>query len=50
MSQEEFEATYYKVNRDDATEFITKLAEFEQQKQKEEYQRLLENGNGNNNH
>ena len=41
----------FKVKRDDATELITKLAQLEEQKQKEEYQKLLENGNGNgNNH
>jgi len=36
------------VKRDDATELITKLAELQQQKQKEEYQILLANGNGDN--
>lgn len=40
----------FKVKRDDAQAMLTKLAELEQQKQKEEYQKLLENGNGNNNH
>jgi len=40
----------FKVKRDDAKAMLTKLAELEQQKQKEDYQKLLENGNGNNNH
>lgn len=40
----------FKVKQGDAQAMLTKLAELEQQKQKEDYQKLLENGNGNNNH
>jgi integrase len=38
----------FKVKRDDAKAMLTKLADLEQQKQKEDYQKLLKNGNGNN--
>jgi integrase len=38
----------FKVKSGDATELIAKLAQLQEQKQKDEYQKLLENGNGNN--
>ena len=50
FSHETDKSKNFKVKRDDATELITKLAQLQEQKQKEEYQKLLENGNGNNNH
>ena len=50
FSHETDKSKNFKVKSGDATELITKLAQLQEQKQKEEYQKLLENGNGNNNH
>jgi hypothetical protein len=53
FSHETDKSKNFKVKRDDANELITKLAQLQEQKQKDEYQKLLENGNngnGNNNH
>lgn len=46
FSHETDKSKNFKVKRDDANELITKLAQLEEQKQKDEYQKLLENGNG----
>ena len=48
-SNETDKSLNFSVKRNDAQAMITKLAELEQQKQKAEYQKLLENGNGNGN-
>jgi hypothetical protein len=50
LSHETDKSKNFSVKRGDAQAMLTKLAEFEQQKQKEEYQELLESNNGNNNH
>ena len=48
-SNETDKSLNFSAKRGDAQAMLTKLAELEQQKQKEEYQKLLENGNGNGN-